>query len=146
MPEVVLLDSGPLGVASHPRPVPDMLTWISRLLAEGVQLLVPEIADYEVRRELIRANRVRGLQRLDEMKTTLGYLPITTTAMLRAAELWADARRRGKPTASDASLDADVILAGQAFSLGARDIMVASSNPKHLSRFVAAEYWQNIHP
>jgi predicted nucleic acid-binding protein len=146
MPEVVLLDAGPLGIASHPRPSPEILAWISRLVAAGTELLVPEIADYEVRRELLRANRLRGVERLDELKAALGYLPLTTGAMLRAAELWAEARRRGKPTASDASLDADVILAAQAYSMQRNEVVVASTNPKHLGRFVAADYWQNIRP
>ena len=146
MPEIVLLDAGPLGIASHPRPSPEILAWISRLVAAGTELLVPEIADYEVRRELLRANRLRGVERLDELKSALGYLPLTTGAMLRAAELWAEARRRGRPTASDASLDADVILAAQAYSMQRNEVVVASTNPKHLGRFVAADYWQNIRP
>lgn len=146
MPDVVLLDAGPLGIASHPRPSADILAWMSRLFAAGVSLLIPEIADYEVRRELLRANRLRGVQRLDDLKTRLGYLPITTDSMLRAAQLWADARRHGRPTASDASLDADVILAAQALTIVGKTVMVASSNPKHVGRFVAADLWQNVEP
>ena len=46
---------------------------------------VPEIADYEVRRELIRANKVRGIGQLDALARLLEYLPITTTAMRQAA-------------------------------------------------------------
>lgn len=46
-----------------------------------------QIADYEVRRELLRANKARGLERLDLLKQTLEYLPLST-AMLRAAQLW----------------------------------------------------------
>lgn len=146
MPDVVLLDAGPLGIASHPRPSPEILAWLSRLDAAGVELLIPEVADYEVRRELLRANRMRGIQRLDELKTTLRYLPITTDAMLRAAELWADARRHGKPTASDASLDADVILAAQARTITGKDVVVATMNPKHLRRYISADHWQRIGP
>lgn len=146
MPDVVLLDAGPLGIASHPRPGPEILAWMPQLLAAGVELRVPEIADYEVRRELLRSNRLRGIERLDALKATLGYVPITTEMMLRAAEFWADARKRGKPTASDAALDADVILAAQAASITGKEVVVASTNPKHLSRSVAAELWQNIGP
>lgn len=81
MPEVVLLDAGPLGIASHPRPDPDILAWMSRLFAAGVELLVPEIADY-----------------------------------------------------------------AQALMIGGKDVMVATTNAKHLGRFVAADFWQNIGP
>ena len=146
MPDVVLLDAGPLGIASHPRPSPEILAWTSQLLAAGVELRVPEIADYEVRRELLRSNRLRGVERLDALKATLGYLPITTDVMLRAAQFWADARKRGRPTASDTALDADVILAAQASSIKGKDVVVASTNPKHQNRFVAADLWQNIRP
>jgi hypothetical protein len=53
---------------------------------------VPEIADYEMRRELLRANKVSGIERLNVIKNTLAYLPITTAVMLRAAQFWAQAR------------------------------------------------------
>jgi hypothetical protein len=50
---------------------------------------VPEIADYEVRRELLRANRVSGLARLDGLARLLEYLPLTTAAMRQAVVFWA---------------------------------------------------------
>ncbi len=81
---------------------------------------------------------------MDELKGTLGFVPITSAAMLQAAAFWADARRRGRPTARDESLDADVILAAQAMTLTGKKVVVASSNPRHISRFVPADYWQNI--
>lgn len=55
------------------------------LLGRGGRVVVPEIADYEVGRELLRANRIRSLGRLDALKTNLEYLPIATAVMLRAA-------------------------------------------------------------
>ena len=67
-------------------------------------------------------------------------------AMRLAAELWAQARNTGRPTASDADLDADVILAAQALTLGVADVVVATTNPGHIARFVPAEFWQNITP
>jgi len=143
MSDVVLLDAGPLGMISHPRVTSEVAAWLAGLVDAGVAVLIPEIADYEVRRELLRAGRTKGVERLDELKATLGFAPITTEAMLRAAEFWADARRRGRPTASDDSLNADVILAAQAATLVTKAV-VASTNPKHLSRFVAAEHWQQI--
>jgi hypothetical protein len=72
------------------------------------------------------------------------YLEIKTPVMRLAAELWARARQRGQPTASDQSLDADVILAAQALLLNDPNVIVATTNVAHISRFVAADLWQNI--
>jgi predicted nucleic acid-binding protein len=114
-------------------------------LAGGAQVLVPEISDYEVRRELLRANKTRSIARLNGLKSALGYLPITTNVMLRAAELWAQARNMGKPTASDQALDADMILAAQASLIADGDsVTVATTNVAHLSLFVPGARWQDI--
>jgi toxin FitB len=129
---------------SHPRVTHEIAMWLARLLSSGVEVLVPEIADYEVRRELLRAGSKKGVERLTELRTTLGFVPITSQAMLRAAEFWAEARKRGRPTAADYSLDADVILAAQAATLAAESVIVASANPRHISRFVPAERWEDI--
>ena len=110
----IVLDSGPLGKISHPRPNREVAGWIERLLRGGAVVYVPEIADYEVRRELIRAELHEGVRRLDRLKSVLNYLPINTEVMLKAAPLWAEARNRGTPTADPKALDGDVILAAQA--------------------------------
>lgn len=115
---IVLLDSGPLGILSNPKASPqnsECRCWAKRLANKGYGLIVPEIADYEVRRELLRANKQEGIRRLETLKESFRYLPLTTQMMLKAAELWAEARRSGKPTASPDALDGDVILAAQAF-------------------------------
>lgn len=144
MYEVVVLDAGPLGLIAHPKPRLDIMAWFADLVVAGRRICIPEIADYEVRRELIRAGRRKGLRRLDEFKANLRYLPITTEAMLKAAEFWADARKRGLPTGHHLSLDADVILAAQTATCSTRDAVIATTNRRHLSRFVAAENWQDI--
>jgi predicted nucleic acid-binding protein len=98
-----------------------------------------------VRRELIRVNSQRGLANLDQLYARLEYLPITTLAMRLAADLWAQARNAGVPTAAAGSLDGDVILAAQATALNVA-VVVATGNPAHLSRFVAAELWSSVRP
>ena len=47
---------------------------------------------YEVRRELLRANKTKGMARLDELDKLIEYFPITTAAMRQAAKLWAEAQ------------------------------------------------------
>jgi len=132
-------------MVSHPQKNPEIKAWLQNMIRFKASVLIPEIADYEVRRELIRANKKKGLERLDILKMLIGYIPITTEAMLKAAELWAQARKQGKPTADSKSLDADVILAAQALVISnGDDVIVATTNVGHLSHFVPAKVWNEI--
>ena len=110
----------------------------------GATVVVPEIADYEVRREPLRARRSAGIARLDALIAQVEYLAITTSAMRHAARFWAEARQQGRPTAADPALDGDVILAAQAATLDRDGVIVATTNARHLSRFVPAEFWPDI--
>src|SRR4051812_21854387 len=94
--------------------------WLLSLNAAGAIVVAPDIADYEVRRELLRVGMASAVARLDQVRSTLLRDPITTAAMMRAAECWAFVRRAGVPTAAPTSLDADCILAAQASLLGGR--------------------------
>jgi hypothetical protein len=142
-----LLDAGPLGLVTNPRrsaKSTGCAKWLQRLVIGGARVLLPEIADYEVRRELLRANKIKGIQKLDDLTRLLVYLPITTAAMRQAAMFWAQARQLGRPTAADKAIDGDMILAAQATTLGAREVVIATTNVGHLGRFAPAELWQNI--
>jgi hypothetical protein len=142
----ILLDAGPLGLLSNPNNSPQPLAcraWLASLMAVGRRVIVPEIADYEVRRELIRIQSHSAIANLDGFGARLEYLLVTTTAMRLAAQLWA--RNAGHQTAPDHALDGDVILAAQALSLNT-PAMIATGNPAHLSRFVPAELWTTIPP
>ena len=147
MSQVVLLDTGPLGLVTNPRRSPQSVAcarWLQALVAHGLRVIVPEIADYEVRRELLRAKKERGLARLDTLASRLEYLPLTTAAMRQAAVFWAQARQQGQPTADDKALDGDVILAAQAVTVGVADVVIATTNVGHLSRFAPAALWLDI--
>lgn len=147
MSRVVLLDTGPLGQITNPKTTPAntaCVQWYQSLIAGGTRIIVPEIADYEIRRELLRANKTPGIARLDGLIQTVEYLPITTAAMRQAAQFWAQARQQGQATAGDNTIDADMILAAQATTLGVTNFVIATTNVKHLSRFVPADLWQNI--
>jgi predicted nucleic acid-binding protein len=143
----ILLDTGPLGLVTNPKPSSqslDCARWLQAMVGRGCRVLVPEIADYELRRELIRANKQQGLGRLDGLAEMLEYLPLTTAAMRQAAMLWAQARQQGQPTAGDRMIDGDVILAAQALAIGVDDCVIATTNVGHLSRYCSADLWQNI--
>jgi predicted nucleic acid-binding protein len=150
MSRIIFLDSGPLGMVTNPKissvEIQECKLWLSSLLSSGEIVMLPEIADYEVRRELIRANKQAGIKRLDQLKLTLPYRPITTAAMLLAAQLWADARKAGRPTAEPNALDGDVILAAMAILLEnqGNEVVIATTNVGHLSLFVDAREWRLI--
>jgi len=149
MSVIVLLDSGPLGMVTNPSAsagTDECNRWLESLLLEGVEVVVPEIADYEVRRELLRADKMEGIARLNALESAIGYIPITTQAMLKAAEFWAAARKQGRPTADDKALDADVILAAQAalLTLNGDEPVIATTNVQHLALFVEAREWREI--
>ena len=147
MSRTILLDSGPLGLITNPRASKEAAAcgqWLVDALTGGVTVLVPAIADYEVRREFIRARRTAGIERLDAFIERVGFLPITPAAMHQAAAFWAEARQQDRPTAADTALDGDVILAAQAVTLDRTEAVIATTNSKHLSRFVAAKLWVDI--
>lgn len=137
----IMLDTGPLETITHPRRNPDTAKWLQHLLQAVIPIILPEITDYELRRNLLLEGLTASLHRLDRLKELLIYLPLTTETMLLAAQLWAEARKQGHPTADPKALDGDVILAAQAMHANA---IIATENIGHLSRFVTAKHWRNI--
>jgi predicted nucleic acid-binding protein len=153
MARIILLDSTPLGLACRRRGHARgdaCQHWLESIEMARIVVVVPEIADYEVRRELLRIGSRTGLTRLDALASRLFYDPLTTPIMRKAAEFWADLRRRGLPTAADEGLDADAILAAQAALIGGPGdtVTVATSNLRHLARFpgIDARDWPSISP
>ncbi len=97
---IVILDTRPLGLVSNPKATPDndaCRAWLYALVAQGRRVIVPEIADYEARHELLRAGKPNGILRLDRVKNALKYMPITTSAMLLGAGTSARAADRRHP-------------------------------------------------
>jgi predicted nucleic acid-binding protein len=147
----ILLDATPLGLASRRRGIPTVdrcHAWLAQMGRSGPRIVVPEITDFEIRRELERLGNVPGLRRLDALAQIFLYTEITTPVMRKAAEFWADVRRRGLPTTGDQALDADAILAAQADLIGGPGdvVTVATANVSHLPRFpgMHAQGWTKI--
>jgi predicted nucleic acid-binding protein len=147
---IIVLDSGPAGLIVHPRGSRQShacIDWLERMILAGHSVALPEIVDYEVRREVLRRRNFRSLRKLNQIATALDYLPITTEVMHRAAELWAIARQRGRPTADDKAIDGDMILVAQTTVWSAarkEEAIIATTNVGHLARFTAARNWQDI--
>jgi predicted nucleic acid-binding protein len=149
----IFLDASPLGLVTKAARTPEVTAihdWVDAVLAAGHRIVVPAIADFEVRRELERSDKLSGLARLDAFNAAEPdrYLPLSDAALRRAATLWAQARRQGRPTADRRELDCDVVLAAQALtaSLPPGGIVVATTNIGHLAQFLPAENWTNITP
>src|SRR5579871_1387711 len=108
MTQNVFLDAGPLAMVTQrwgkSAEIDACKRWLEALLQQGWRVYVPKISDYEVRRELLRAKKTAGIARLDALHTVARYVPITTAAMLLAADLWAQARQQGIPTADEKAL------------------------------------------
>ena len=70
MTRIILLDAGPLWllVQSRGKPRADACrAWLRDLKAPGIVVELSDIADFEVRRELIRAEATACLRRLDAL-------------------------------------------------------------------------------
>lgn len=81
----LFLDSHPLSLLSKPNITPDVaaiLTWFHSIRTAGHSVYIPEVIDYEVRRELVRSGRTLSVTRLDLLKLT---------ATLRSDQLPSDA-------------------------------------------------------
>jgi predicted nucleic acid-binding protein len=142
--QIFFLDSGPLGLITYPqrsKEVIDLADWFARALLSGAQFLVPAIVYYELKRELLRANKIFSIGRLDQFVSaaTGRYIPLSDGALNLGAELWARSRQQGRPTADEKALDIDVLIAAQALSFGT-DVTIVTTNPKHLSQFVSAKH------
>jgi hypothetical protein len=91
MTKIILLDSTPVGLITNPKSTPlstDCQQWFYSLFDRRYSVVLPEIINYEVRRELLRVNRSNSIRRLDLLKSEIIYLPITTEVMLKALICW----------------------------------------------------------
>ena len=162
---LIALDSGPLGDLinpNNPPPAQAIRAWMRNHLASGDEFLLPEIADYEVRRNEILETLIcpfgpsqsaAALHQLDQLKTLITYLPLTTDSMLAASQLWAEHRKGhgpGHPTRSP-KLDGDVILTAQCVEeskLRNEPIVIATMNLRDFlfipTPTVTADEWNNI--
>lgn len=151
---IVLLDSAPVGLLAHSRftdpPARECNEWAEALLQPGHRVVVPGIVDYELRRELNRMENQRSLLRLDQMPMKLGYHAVSAAVLHQAAHFWAMARRAGRPTADRQRLDIDMILAGHAAVIAMErpydQIVIATTNVRHLQGFADARQWTAIAP
>lgn len=141
MARIIVLDAGPLGLAIGRSGLPDTeacLTWLASMEAAANEVVIPTVADYEVRRELERIGATAKLRRLDQLAARFDVVDMLGPAF----------RRLGLPTAAAADIDADALIAGVAATIGADGdfVTVATTNVRHLARLpgIDAQVWNAI--
>jgi predicted nucleic acid-binding protein len=97
-------------------------------LAAGEQVYVSPVAYYEVLRGLFHIEATKQIDLLQRLCAGFKWHDLARSVWENAAALWARCRRQGKPLAHQSALDADVLIASHAASLGAT---IATRNVEH---------------
>jgi predicted nucleic acid-binding protein len=151
---IILLDSGILGQLTNPnldRDTDPLKKWFDISLIR-TNVVTSKICDYEIRRGLLLAQKqgltAAGLSLLNDLYKFVDFLPVTETILDLAADIWATARSEGQPTAGDRNLDADMIICATWQDLATRypgqEVVIATTNVRHLSRFATAVRWEDL--
>jgi len=144
MNRVAVIDSGLLGEIIKRHPSADVTRWIEFMVENEIVLRIPEIIDYEIRRELIlqdlkgNSEARKSLSKLNRYRQTNRLIPLEPSITFTdACELWANLRFNSQPTADIKNIDVDVILVTQALSIKKDfdEIIIVTGNLSDLRRF-----------
>ena len=152
---IVFLDTGILSQLSsinETQEFQECQDWLYGLLARSAYVVSSDICDYEVRRGLlltsITKTKRQGINILDSLHQIIDFLPVSQEVLQKAAQLWAETRSKGQPTAEIKNIDVDVIIGATCQLLQGeypgQFLVVATTNVKHISRFTTAKNWQDI--
>lgn len=131
---IVVLDSGVVGLVTTPNATgeaDECNLWLNAHLSVGTTIVLPDIIDYETRRALLHRGYAKRLRELDRLIALVATVQLTRDVLLDAADLWAQARRLGRKTGDDKTLDIDMILCAQTRALrgaGVPPAVVATTN------------------
>jgi hypothetical protein len=159
---IIFLDSNILGLIDSGSNYEETLNcteWFYRSYARGCSFTTSYFCLYEVRRGLLveqmSGKRAQGLLGLAKLEVD-GFLDFTEKehnidikiTLEKAATLWAEASANGRSSRSEKDIDVDIIIAAQYQILvdqnPGQQVIVATKNLKHLSRFCNAANWQDI--
>lgn len=151
---IILIDSGILGQLCRPNLEQETLAlknWFDLVLIRS-HVVSSHICDYEVRRGLLLAQKqglvAAGIPILDALHDLIDFISVDDPILDLAAEIWATARVNGQPTAGERNLDADTIVCATWQDLTNRypgqEVIIATTNVRHLSRFASAAIWQDL--
>lgn len=132
-------------MAPNPRGTGAFPDWYRSLTATDVVVVVPEVADYEVRRELILARLELSLARLAAVRAAARFEPITSEIMLAAARIWAEAKsHRAAHGGEGATGWRRHPPRHRSNARKGRAVMIATTNVRYLAQFADARLWSEI--
>jgi predicted nucleic acid-binding protein len=151
---IIFIDSSVLGQLCNPNTTDNLAAlenWFERSLIRST-VVTSMVCDYEVRRGLLLTRKqgliASGLPLLDDLHQLIDFLPVDQTIWTLAADIWSSARASGQPTAGDKNLDADMIICGTWQDLATRypgqQVVIATTNVRHLARFTNAVRWEDL--
>ena len=106
-------------------------------LERGEPVYLSAVVYYEAKRGLLHVGATNQLRQLDEnFKDVLPWVNVSDAAWDRAAHLWADCRRQGRPHDDDG----DLLIAAQAIALGA--VVVTRNTRDFADLHVTIENWE----
>lgn len=107
-------------------------------LERGEPVYLSAVVYYEVKRGLLHVGATNQLRQLDEnFKNVLPWVTVSDAVWDRAAYLWADCRRQGRPHDDDG----DLLIAAQAITLGA--VVVTRNTRDFADLRVTVENWES---
>lgn len=151
---IIIINSGVLGQLCRPsldRETLALKSWFDKALIRS-NVVSSKICDYEVRRGLLLAQKqgliAAGIPILDDLYQLIDFLSVGDQILDLAADIWSTARSSGQPTAGEFNLDADMIICATWQDLATRypgqEVVIVTTNVRHLSRFATAIVWQDL--
>jgi predicted nucleic acid-binding protein len=156
---IVFIDTNILGLISNENIYFDEAQqckkWFSTLLIRSVRVVTSDLCNYEEMRGLLSSSILKkevapGIKSLEFLKADgfLEFLPVSTEALDLAAKLWARASTSGQTTRDEKDIDIDIIISAQYQLLRnefpGQQVIMATTNLKHLSIFCEAAHWRDI--
>ena len=152
---IILIDTGIVGLLTQPNSTEEsslVLNWMYGLLAKSVIVLSSDVCDYEIRRglELARLEDkcIDGIEKLDQLREVIEFLPITNRCLNHASVYWADAISKSQLNAPRRDINFDLILCGTWKKLTedypGQEVIIATKNLRDFLRFADVDLWQNI--
>ena len=99
---------------------------LKAVLEQNAVVLMSPVVFYELARLLYKKKAEKQLASLEKLVNLFNWCDLNRTTWESGSRLWADCRRKGKPTGE--GLDADVLIAAQAKEY---DAIVVTNNIRH---------------